>query len=82
MVKRKQAVEKNKSPKHLLIEDISSLLNTALIKLKEDLGEKKFEKRIKKAVKILIHGIKPALPKKKAVKKKSPTKVKRAATGK
>lgn len=53
MLKGKQAVEKNKSPKHLLIEDISSVLNTALIKLKEDLGEKNLKKELKRRSKYL-----------------------------
>lgn len=71
MLKKQPATKKKESPKHLLTEDITAVLTTALIKLKEGLGEKKFEKRIKKAVKILTHGVKPVEAKKKVVKKKS-----------
>jgi hypothetical protein len=39
-------------------QSISEQLHTALLTLKEHLGEKKFEKRIHKAVKMLVKGIK------------------------
>lgn len=77
---QKSAVKKNSSPKETLQNEITPLLAAALVSLKERLGEKKFNKRIKKATKILIHGVKPEQAKKEAVKK-APVekKVKKAA---
>lgn len=82
MLKNQPSSIKKESPKHLLTSEVTAVLNAALIKLKEGLGEKKFEKRIKKAVKILTHGVKPVLKKKKIVKKKPSVKTKKAVAGK
>ncbi len=49
-----------------IIKEITPILANALIKLKGELGDKKFEKRIKKAAKVMAHGIKEK-PVKKAV---------------
>ena len=70
MSAKKTPEKKSTSQKEILINEITPLLTAALAKLKENLGDKKFEKRIKKAAKFLVHGIKPAAVKKKVVKKK------------
>lgn len=70
MPAKKSVTKKIASPKEMLIKEITPLLTTALAKLKDTLGEKKFEKRIKKAAKFLVHGIKPVVAKKKVVKKR------------
>ncbi len=67
---KKIAAKKIASPKEMLIKEITPLLTAAMATLKEKLGEKKFEKRIKKAAKFLVHGIKPVAAKKKVVKKR------------
>lgn len=51
--------------------EITLLLSKALIKLKDGMGEKKFEKRIRKAAKLFSISNKPARKKKAAVKKGS-----------
>jgi len=56
---------KNTVSKKNMRKTISDQLYTVLSALKERLGEKKFEKRIKKASKMLVSGIK-RIPKKKA----------------
>jgi hypothetical protein len=57
---------KNRVSKKNMRKTISDQLYTVLSALKEHLGEKKFEKRIKKASKMLVSGIKKT-PNKKAV---------------
>ena len=71
MIKKKLTVNKKESAKEIAIKETITLLTAALIKLKPGLGEKKFEKRIRKAAKLLTQGIKSKSPQKKAVKKKS-----------
>lgn len=70
MLKNKSVQKKRISAKDAIIQEIAPLLITALAKFKETLGEKKFDKRIKKAAKLLAAGIKPAPEKKAVVKKK------------
>ena len=70
MPAKKTVTKKTASPKEMLIKEITPLLTATLAKLKETLGDKKFEKRIKKAAKFLVHGIKPVVAKKKVVKKR------------
>lgn len=70
MPAKKSITKKSNTPRETLIKEITPLLTTALARLKEVMGEKKFEKRIKKAAKFLVHGIKPVVPKKKVVKKR------------
>ncbi|MEO5889775.1 MAG: hypothetical protein ABIQ31_05950 [Ferruginibacter sp.] len=66
----KQIINTEKeSPKGKMLKDIVQQLSQALPALKEMLGEKKFEKRIKKAAKLLSEGIKPVSGKKTPVKK-------------
>ena len=65
----KAITKKKESTKDHLLKEITPLLTAAMATLKEKLGDKKFEKRIKKVAKFLVHGIKPAVVKKKAAKK-------------
>ena len=79
------------SSRETLINEITAQLSTALQKLKIQLGDKKFEKRARKAAKLLTDGIKlednnqsaKKLPDKKGVIKKAlkiaPAKKKAAA---
>ena len=70
-----EVIEKKKeNSKEMLLKEITLQLSTALVALKESLGNKKFEKRIKKAAKLLIEGIKSKSPKKAPVKKTTPVK--------
>lgn len=66
MTTKKIAVKESTSTKHKALHTIIAQLQTALPVLKEQLGEKKFEKRIKKAAKFLVAGIKNAPTKKTA----------------
>ncbi|MEO6546602.1 MAG: hypothetical protein ABIN94_01330 [Ferruginibacter sp.] len=49
------------SPKEKMINQTSVQIAGALPSLKDQLGEKKFDKRIKKAAKLLLEGIKPEI---------------------
>jgi len=79
MATSKTKDKKQPSAKDTLATQISVLLKPLHETLKSGLGEKKLEKRIKKAAKLLIHGLKTSEPKKnekktpvkKAIKKKS-----------
>lgn len=73
MENKKSNNKQTGAAKEKRIQEITALLNTALAGLKEGLGEKKFEKRIKKAARYLLHG-KTTLPVKKAVVKKKAVK--------
>jgi vacuolar-type H+-ATPase subunit E/Vma4 len=69
MAKEKKASKKNTvSAKKKILKTVTDQLNSSLTSLKGQLGEKKFKKRIKKAAKKLVAGIKKA-PVKKAVSK-------------
>ena len=70
MIEKKASGKKGTSFKEAIIKEITPLLTAALATLKERLGEKKFEKRIKKAARLLASGIKPVVAKKPVVKKK------------
>lgn len=67
MQTKKPAVKKSAADKETVRKAVTEQLQTTLPVLKEQLGEKKFEKRIKKVAKILVAGIK-----KTPVKKSSP----------
>lgn len=54
----KKAAKSKKSVRKEKVAEISTLLKTALSKLKGQVDEKKFERKIKKAAKILVEGIK------------------------
>ena len=75
MAKNKLKEGKTISLKKEIYQQITGQLSTSLPGIKEILGEKKFESRIKKAAKLLSEGIKEKAPKKiKAVKKKAGSK--------
>jgi len=78
---------KKESAKDLMLKEIVEQLTIALPALKEKIGDKKFEKRIKKAAKLLSEGIKNSAPEKEqktkaAVPKKAPAKAKVVAPAK
>ena len=62
---------KNASVKKQMMSEVSQQLTTALTRLKDALGAKKFDKRVRKAAKLLTSGIKDAQPTKSTVKKAS-----------
>jgi hypothetical protein len=66
---KKERDQKEKSPKESRINEIALQVSTALQHLKEELGEKKFEKRTRKAAKLFVDGLKLDTVKKPAVKK-------------
>jgi hypothetical protein len=71
MAKDKALNGKSVSLKKEIYQQITGQLSTTLPAVKEILGEKKFEKRVKRAAKLLSQGIKAKAPKKvKEVKKK------------
>lgn len=80
MVTKKKTAKKNSTPTDSLLKTVTGQLDTALTSLKEKLGEKEFKKRIKKAAKKLVAGIKKPQPKKpvKKIKKVIPVKKKAA----
>lgn len=86
MQTKKPPVKKIAANKETVLKAVTEQLQTTLPVLKEQLGDKKFEKRIKKVAKILVAGIKkipvkksiPATTKVAPVKKKN-TKVVKAA---
>jgi hypothetical protein len=80
MSKEKKAIKKPDAVSQNILKTVTDQLNSSLTSLKEHLGEKKFEKRIKKAVKILVSGIKKTAAKKTAntVVKANPVKKKAA----
>ena len=64
---------KNASLKKQMMSEVSQQLSTALTRLKDALGAKKFDKRVRKAAKLLTSGIKDPQPAKPTVRK-SPAK--------
>lgn len=70
--------QKKESFKETMLKEIVIQLTQAFPALRESLGQKKFDKRIRKAGKLLIEGIKPVEDKKPAkpatVKKVAPKK--------
>jgi len=75
MAKDKAQNGKSISLKKEIYQQITGQLSTSLPAVKEILGEKKFERRVKKAAKLLSEGIKEKAPKKvKEVKKKAASK--------
>ena len=86
MIKKKPSPKEKPSLKQEMNDKITQLLSSSLDPLKESLGEKKFNKRIKKAARLLSGGVKGAADKATVVKKpalkKDPSKpvVKKAST--
>lgn len=78
MQDNKTPVKKSATDKEGILETITTQLLNGLTILREQLGEKKYEKRIKKAAKLLVEGIKKTTPKKPvaAVEKAAPKKEK------
>lgn len=82
MITKKTVVKESTNPKDKTLQTIIEQLQTALPALKEQLGEKKFERRIKKAAKLLIAGIKKANAKKTVTPAKKAAPTKKAALAK
>lgn len=80
MATKKKAAQKKSTPVLSLVKTVTAQLDAALPVLKEKLGEKEFRKRIKKAAKKLVAGVKKTKPQKavKKVKKVIPVKKKAA----
>ena len=76
MSKSKKKNTKGISLKKETYQQLSSQLSTSLAWLKELIGEKKYESRIKKASKLLSNGIKEKSPKKVSPEKKKVSKKK------
>jgi hypothetical protein len=78
MATDKKAAKKIKIPVNSFLKTVTEQLDASLTALKEALGEKEFKKRIKKAAKKLVAGIKKTQPEKavKKVKKVIPVKKK------
>jgi Fic family protein len=72
MATQNKAVKKTPVDRKNMLKTVTGQLNLSLIPLKIQLGEKEFKKRIKKAAKKLVAGIKKATVKKSisAAKKK------------
>lgn len=75
MIKKKSTEKKKQPVKKTASSEIIPVLTSALLSLKEKLGEKKFEKRIKKAAKMMTSGIKSVSSKIPVAKKKASRKV-------
>ncbi len=72
MTTKKIIIKNPTPPADNILKRVTEQLNTSLTSLKVQLGEKKFKKRIKKAAKKLVAGIKK-IPLKKAVTKSKKT---------
>ena len=68
MANEKKTVQPKTVSKKTIREELEKKIEAALGELKADIGEKKFKNRVKKASKILLHGLKsakkPPVPKK------------------
>ena len=73
MSTKQPTVNKISTPKKTLLAEVALQISKAVPTLKALLGEKKFEKRIKKASKLLIDGLKATEPTKAAITKTAPT---------
>jgi hypothetical protein len=67
MSEDKKTAKKTPIVKDDILQKITAQLLSGLTSLKEQLGDKKYEKRIKKAAKLLVEGIKKTSAKKPAV---------------
>ena len=72
MSTKQPSVNKISTPKKTLLAEVVLQISKALPALSAMLGEKKFEKRIKKAAKLLIDGIKTTEPAKAVITKTAP----------
>lgn len=87
MSDKKLTDSKKESAKEIMVKEIVDQLMKALPALKEKIGDKKFDKRIKKAAKLLTAGIKDIAPQrepktKAAAPKKAQVKAKAAVSAK
>ena len=82
MSKVKKAPAKKAKGNAATVKSVAGQLTAALSALKSGLGEKKFKKRIKKAAKMMIAGIKATPVKKAAVKAKKAVPAKKKAVKK
>ena len=71
MSTKKENEQKSLSQKETIINDTALKISTALESLKKELGTKKFDKRVRKAAKLLVDGLKLDTQKKTEVKKSS-----------
>jgi hypothetical protein len=69
MSKEKKSTTKKATAGVTILHTVTEQLNTSLQSLMVIVGEKKFKKRIRKAAKLLVEGIKEAAEKKAPVKK-------------
>jgi len=76
VAKSKKEIKKAK------VDEITALLKAALPKLKNEIGEKKFERKIKKAAKVLADSVKPQKNKPKPTVKKAAKKIVKRRTAK
>jgi hypothetical protein len=74
-----KATKKTSSDKKDMLKTVTEQLNTNLTSLKIQLGEKEFKKRVKKAAKKLVAGIKKTPLKKISANAKKATVVKKKA---
>jgi len=68
--------DEKESAKDKMLKEVVEQLTKGLAFLKDPLGQKKFDKRIRKAGKLLIDGIKPAAEKKPVAKAALPKTIK------
>jgi hypothetical protein len=81
MPSKKIAMKEKSVDKEKMLKTIVAQLETAFPGLKEHFGDKKFEKRINKAAKIIVEGIKQT-PTKKAVPSIKKVKIAKKKTAK
>lgn len=79
MSTEKKIAKKNIPPAGNMLKTVTEQLNTSLTSLKVQLGEKKFKKRIKKAAKNLVEGVKKKSPEKAVTKSKKALPLKKKA---
>jgi len=82
MLSKKSKAETKLSAKDILVTETMVVLSNALTGLKEQLGEKKFEKRIMKAAKLFTQGVKPIAESKAVVPKTPPKKTRKIPAAK
>ena len=68
--------DEKESAKEKMLKEVVEQLTKGLVFLKDSLGQKKFDKRIRKAGKLLVDGIKPIAEKKPAAKATLPKAIK------
>ena len=69
MAAKKENDQKHVSQKETMINEAALKISTALESLKKELGTKKFDKRVRKAAKLLVDGLKLDTVKKTEIRK-------------